>query len=191
MFAPFFMLLSAVPVTIGCIKWLGTKRAIYVLATLSAFAYLIETIALRTSFPYGQFSYTAILGYTLFGITPWTVPFGWVPLLIASRILAWQVMPQIKLYTLLTTSILVAVDLILDPAAVSLGFWKYAHPGIWGGVPYTNFLGWMLSGLLGSLILQTLTKKEQKPNPNARLWLLAGFLPAVGTVALWLIAHER
>ncbi len=188
-FAPLFMLLSAVPMTIGSIKWLGAKRAIYLLAALSAFAYFIETIALRTGFPYGQFNYTGILGPTLFGITPWTVPFGWVPLIVASWTFVRQFTTQTVWQLFFTTSILVTIDLVLDPAAVSLGFWKYTYPGLWGGVPYTNFLGWMLSGLIGCLILQALTKEMPEPNSNTRFWLLSGFMPAIGTIILWLIAH--
>lgn len=180
------MLLLAIPVMIGCIKWLGKKRAIYLLSALSIFAYLIETIALRTGFPYGQFSYSGALGYTLFGVTPWTVPFGWVPLIIASWILAWRFTRVLELRIPLTIGILVVIDLVLDPAAVSLGFWKYAHPGFWGGVPYTNFLGWILSGFLGCLLLQALTKEATKPNSYTLVWLLTGFLPAIGTIALWL-----
>jgi len=181
------MLLSAIPVTIGCIKWLGKKQTFYLLLALSLFAYLIETIALRTGFPYGQFSYSGTLGYALFGVTPWTVPFGWVPLIVASWILAWRFTRGHELHMLLTIGILIAIDLILDPAAVSLGFWKYAHPGFWGGVPYTNFLGWILSGYLGCLLLRTFTKTAAQPNADARVWLLAGFLPAISTIALWLI----
>lgn len=188
-FAPLFMLLSAVPVTIGCIKWLGRKRAIHLLTALSIFAYVIETIALRTGFPYGQFSYSGTLGYALFGVTPWTVPFGWVPLMVASWILAWRYTRLPELRTPLTIGILIAIDLVLDPAAVSLGFWKYAYPGFWGGVPYTNFLGWILSGYLGCLLLQNLTKEAEQPNSEASLWLLAGFLPAISTIALWLITQ--
>ncbi len=183
------MVLSAIPMTIGCIKWLGKQRALYLLAILSAYAFLIETIALRTGFPYGHFTYSNALGTLIFGITPWTVPLGWVPLLIATWVLAWRFMPLIEMRILLTTFFLVGIDLILDPAAVSLGFWKYAHPGFWGGVPYTNFLGWMLSGIIGCLILQTLTKSEAEPDARTRPWLLAGFLPAIGIVILWLTVH--
>jgi uncharacterized membrane protein len=103
--------------------------------------------------------------------------------------LVWQFIPRVEWRVFITAGMLVAIDLVLDPAAVSLGFWKYVHPGYWGGVPYTNFLGWMLSGLLGCLILHALTQNEHRPNSDAYLWLLAGFLPALGTVILWFIAQ--
>lgn len=186
MFAPFFLLLSAVPIVIGCVKWLGVTRGLAVLSLLSAFAYLIETIALRTGFPYGEFTYSNTLGSLLFHTTPWTVPFGWVPLIIASWTLARRVTSIPAAHILLTTGMLIAIDLILDPAAVSLGFWTYAHPGVWGGVPFTNFFGWIFSGFLGSVLLHLLTKHAQKPNREAQPWLLAGFLPAIGMIVLWL-----
>lgn len=180
------MLLSAVPVTVGCVKWLGGRRAARLLVALSIFAYGIETIALRTGFPYGQFSYSGTLGYALFNITPWTVPLGWVPLIIASWTCASCVGRTVGSRVLLTTGILVVVDLILDPAAVSLGFWRYAHPGFWGGVPYTNFLGWMVSGLIGCYLLNFVVHGAREPDHVARRWLLAGFLPAFATAVLWI-----
>ncbi len=42
-------------------------------------------------------------------------------------------------------AILVGLDLLLDPAAVALGFWSYAAGGAYYGVPLTNVLGWVLS----------------------------------------------
>lgn len=189
MFAPFFLLLAAMPVGIGCVKWLGGMRTVFLLSLLSAFAYLIETIALRTGFPYGAFHYNNTLGAVLFDTTPWTVPFGWVPLIIASWTLVRRVTVKPITHILLTTALLVSIDLILDPAAVSLGFWTYEHPGFWGGVPYTNFLGWIFSGFLGSALLHLLTKHAQTPSREARSWLLAGFLPAIGTIVLWIVTR--
>lgn len=45
----------------------------------------------------------------------------------------------------LGVAILVGLDLLLDPAAVALGFWSYAAGGAYYGVPLTNVLGWVLS----------------------------------------------
>jgi putative membrane protein len=188
-FAPFFLLLAATPVVIGCVRWLGGVRAFFLLSLLSAFAYLIETIALRTGFPYGTFHYNNALGTVLFDTIPWTVPLGWVPLIIASWTLVRRTPLHPRAHILGTTALLVLIDLILDPAAVSLGFWTYAHPGFWGGVPYTNFFGWVFSGFVGSLFLYLCTKHAPAPSREAHHWLLAGFLPAVGTIALWLAAR--
>lgn len=185
--SPFFMVLLAIPTIIGCIQWLGWKRAVLVMSSLSAFAYVIETIGLKTGFPYGSFSYGNMLGAKLFATTPWTVPFGWVPLLLASWVTVWRWLRPVELRLCGTLAVLIALDLILDPIAVALGFWKYTHPGIWFEVPFTNFLGWIFSGCIGCLILQLLTKQEDIPNKRSLRLIQLGFLQVLGIVSLWLL----
>jgi putative membrane protein len=46
----------------------------------------------------------------------------------------------------------VAVDLVLDQAAVALGFWSYAD-GSYYGVPWLNYAGWVLSGTVATLLV--------------------------------------
>ncbi len=38
----------------------------------------------------------------------------------------------------------VSIDLTLDPVAEHLGFWHWHHGGDYFGVPYDNFIGWMM-----------------------------------------------
>ena len=39
---------------------------------------------------------------------------------------------------------LTAWDLFLDPQMIRNGFWRWAHPGPYQGVPLSNFAGWLL-----------------------------------------------
>jgi putative membrane protein len=47
---------------------------------------------------------------------------------------------------------LVALDLILDPGAVALGFWAWDDPGPWYGVPWINYAGWLQSGAVAMIL---------------------------------------
>jgi len=55
--------------------------------------------------------------------------------------------------------ILVAIDLILDPAATALGLWIWDNPGLYYGIPTVNFLGWFLVGSVSTLILTYILPK--------------------------------
>jgi len=46
----------------------------------------------------------------------------------------------------------VAVDLVLDPGAVAIGFWEY-EAGTFHGVPATNYAGWVLSATVATLLI--------------------------------------
>ncbi len=61
---------------------------------------------------------------------------------------------------------LVAIDAVLDPGAVRLGFWEYAGGGFYYGVPISNFFGWLLSGALAAGILLVVGRARSVPPPG-------------------------
>lgn len=58
-----------------------------------------------------------------------------------------------------TTFIVTSFDVVLDPGAVLLGFWHYKEGGWFYGVPISNFAGWLVSGLIGTILLELLVVK--------------------------------
>ena len=147
------ILLLAFPAFWAFVKHLGYKKGLLVLGCLSIFAILIESIGVATGFPYGEFFYSADLGWRVFGLVPWTVPFAWVPLLIGAAALSSVFVKRAIPRIFLTAIILVMMDLVLDPAAVYAGLWSYPDGGWYFGVPWTNFAGWFFSGIIGASIL--------------------------------------
>lgn len=147
------ILVFAMPALWAFVHHSGWRKGLLVLVCLSIFALAIESVGVATGFPYGQFYYSADLGWRVFGLVPWTVPFAWIPLLLAAAGLASRVTARPVLRMLATALILVLMDLILDPAAVHAGLWRYSAGGWYFGVPWTNFAGWMFSGVLGAAIL--------------------------------------
>lgn len=162
----FFMVAISIPTYYYFIKKTDTKRAILTIFLLSIFSMIIESIGVITGFPYGSFDYGARLG-TKIGVIPWTVSFGWVPLVIASWSIAkeqYKKKHAIIKQILLGTTILVVFDLVLDPGAAKLGFWEWGTKGAYYGIPLTNYLGWILSGIIGISIIALLMKKHKHDN---------------------------
>lgn len=148
------VVLFALPCAWAAKMWLGWRDAVILLTVLGVVALLIETSAIVTGFPYGHFGYSDHLGYKLFAVVPWTVAFAWTPLLLAAYSVAANVTRSRVFKILITTLTLLIFDLVLDPGAVHLGFWKYADAGAFYGVPISNFLGWIVSGSVGAIILE-------------------------------------
>ncbi|MGC4047151.1 MAG: carotenoid biosynthesis protein [Armatimonas sp.] len=140
-----FVLAFAAPSFLGVCRWLGWKRGILVLTALGLYAMILETVAVKTGVPYGNFSYGPKIGTLLFGAVPWTVPFSWTPLLLW----AWW-LGRGRIWA--AGVFLVLADLCLDPGAVAQGFWHYSVGGAYYQVPISNFLGWILSGTFGAAI---------------------------------------
>lgn len=185
-----FIIILAIPSFIAMIIWLGWKKGLTSIIILSIYAVVIETFAILTGFPYSPFHYTELIGTKLFGYTPFTLPFAYVPLFMGCIYLAnlyWQEsLPEWKnmLKLVIITALLVlTADLILDPAAVSLNFWVYEYHGIFYGVPLQNFLGWILTGIIAALIGLLLFKKElitlKLPAILSSLFLIISFWTAV------------
>jgi len=148
--------LFALPCIWALKMWLGWRDGIILFALLGFAALLIEISAIMTGFPYGHFGYSEHLGFKLFAVVPWTVAFAWPPLLLGAFSVAANVTRVRLLRVVITTLALLAFDLVLDPGAVRLGFWKYADPGYFYGVPISNFAGWIVSGFVGAIILEAI-----------------------------------
>jgi len=166
-----FMVVLAIPCYCYFVK--ATKRkGLVVLLLLSFFSMFIETLGVVTGFPYGFFNYTDKLGFFV-GVIPWTVSFGWVPLVIASWFLtedffnnkSWINKNNRDWFLLLKKVVvggfvLMVFDLVLDPGSISINFWEWGINGFYYGIPFSNFLGWIFSGAIGVLIIYLFVKDK-------------------------------
>lgn len=156
------VVLFAIPAFWATRRWLGWRDAILLWAMLGAIAITLETFAIITGFPYGHFGYSDLLGYRLFGYAPWTVFFAWTPLIVAAWALAERLFGSGWFTVPFAAVITVVFDLVLDPGAVKLGFWRYESGGEFYGVPLSNFLGWYISGSIGAAAI-TIFLKNRPP----------------------------
>lgn len=197
--------LIAIPSLVGLYRWAGRKKALLIFFVLSAFALLFEGQAVITGWPYTSFLYTDLSGFKLFNLVPWTLPFSWVPLLLGSAFLSFRMVQKKWQRVVVIALILTAIDLAFDPLATKFGLWVWQSPGQFYGVPWQNFLGWFISGIIGGGIFVYLTRQMQNPMPRTIalsaqvlllccliLNLLVGFwMPALIAVALLLLYYRH
>jgi putative membrane protein len=123
---------------------------------LAGYAYAIEFVGLRTGFPYGEFHYAIDLGPTVAGV-PVGLPVFFLPLVCNAYLLCLLLLgdrariARVRLPAVVGT--VIAMDLVLDPGAVALGFWTYPGGGPVYGVPLSNFGGWVISATITVLVL--------------------------------------
>jgi isopentenyl-diphosphate delta-isomerase type 1 len=148
------VVLLCVPAFLAARRWLGAKHAVMIFAGLGVLGLAIETIALQTGFPYGRFDYSAAAGLQLPGGSPWTVAFGWTPLVLGAYAVAAQIARSALGRIAFGVGILLAFDLVLDPGAVAVGLWSYRDSGVFYGVPLQNFVGWIVTGSIALTLLE-------------------------------------
>ena len=154
----------AAPSYVAIYKSKRAQQSIAILIGLYFFAILFETFAIKTGWPYGSFYYGDSIGYRFFNTTPWTVGFAFPPILLLAYYVG-QKLHQKKLYLYLVAGITaMLVDMVLDPAATTLKLWTWEKGGQFYGVPLQNFVGWVIAGFIGAIIIHQILKNGRFTN---------------------------
>jgi putative membrane protein len=162
----------------------GARYAFTYLFVTAIFALFIESVGVKTGWPFGTYEYDPSLGHTIAGV-PYVVPFAWVmmahPVLIAARRVAGNWVFLYGGYAL------AAWDLFLDPQMVSAGRWTWTFDGphvpFQPEIPLSNTFGWLLSGMaLIAILHQVLPRDRRKSSASfgaVDLWLTWTFFGGV------------
>jgi isopentenyl-diphosphate delta-isomerase len=181
------VVLFAVPAFWAAVRWLGRRDAVLLFVVLGALAIGIETLAIATGFPYGHFGYSDLLGYRLFGYTPWTVALAWTPLVVAAYAVARRTMGSAFVRVIVIALLLTSFDLVIDPGAVKLGFWQYLDGGTFYGVPNSNFVGWVFSGVIAGIVVEVFAVNRNPLLPVPVQLISSGFFIVIfwSFISLW------
>ena len=154
-FLVFGTIVMAAPMLVGVLPTLG-RRGVTGLGLLTAYTYLIEYVGVTTGWPYGGFEYGIDLGPMIGGI-PAALPVFFIPLVLNAYLLCLLLLGDRAASRLARLAVVipavVTMDLVLDPAAVSLGFWAYDAGGVFYEVPLSNFAGWVVSAVVAVGVL--------------------------------------
>jgi putative membrane protein len=157
-FHPWFVLFGVLvmrsPLVVGVLPAID-RRALGWIGVLIAYTYAIELIGVATGWPYGTFEYTVDLGPMLGGV-PMALPVFFIPLVMNAYLLCLLLLGSrasngwLRLASVIGA--VVAMDVVLDPGAVSLGFWSFGG-GTFYGVPLSNYAGWVVSATVAVVTL--------------------------------------
>jgi len=159
-FNPYFLLFGVAVMRLPLIAGIAplvTRKAAAGIVVLCGYTYTIEFIGVFTGYPYGHFEYGVNLGPMLLGHVPAALPLFFLPLVVNAYLLCLLILGPAARRALVRIPVVIAavitMDLALDPAAVSLGFWAYDAGGAYYGVPWTNYVGWVLSATVAVTVL--------------------------------------
>jgi putative membrane protein len=162
----------------------GARYAFTYLGTTVVFALLVESVGVKTGWPFGTYEYDPSLGHTIAGV-PYVVPFAWVmmahPVLIAARRVAGNWVFLYGGYAM------AAWDLFLDPQMVAANRWRWtfdgAHVPYQPEIPLSNTFGWLLAGMaLIAILHQILPRDRRKSSASfgaVDIWLAWTFFGGV------------
>jgi putative membrane protein len=161
----------------------GARRAALTAVTVVAAALAFEVLGWRTGFPFGPYHYTGTLQPQLAGV-PALIPLAWLMMLPPAWAVAQRLTGRRSGVAFVVTSALAftAWDAFLDPQMVQWGLWVWDAPGLYFGVPLSNFVGWLLvSGLITVLVRPPALPGK----PLVIIYTLTWLVEAVGQVVFW------
>ncbi len=143
---PFVLLITGIGVFYfsyrnGKYKFLLWCLVIYI------FTFFAEVIGTKTGVIFGDYFYGNTLGLKILGV-PLIIGFNWVIVILGAITIAEQIDKNIFLTALLTGTLAVLFDLVLEPVAVKLNYWEW-HSGI---IPLKNYYSWFGISFIASLL---------------------------------------
>lgn len=148
------------------------KRALWVIAAVYGVSLASELMGTTYGIPFGAYSYISLLGIRWFERVPVLIPLSWFTVSWACWILARRVSSGTAA-VLFATALLVAWDLLLDPAMSRVtSYWVWGDTGSYYGMPWMNLVGWGVTGLVLLSLISRLVPAPQG-SPRFAVWVYA------------------
>tara|TARA_B110000902_G_scaffold92651_1_gene109975 strand:+ start:275 stop:910 length:636 start_codon:yes stop_codon:yes gene_type:complete len=147
------------------------RPLLYALPALMGF--LVEMLGTNTGFPFGEYSYSSILGPGLLG-TPFLIGVLWWVLLRSFNDVFSRISSNKTIISLATGLGMLLLDIFIEPVAIGLGFWEWQA----AEVPLENYMAWFVL----SFVFTRLTMDGQVNNTMSKwvLIVLGGFFIIMG-----------
>lgn len=131
-----------------------------ILVIIGSFA--IEWLGVNTGKIFGHYSYGATLQPILFNV-PIAIGFAWLCMLLTSTAVVQRILPKFFKYQVLTQALsisllMVLFDMVMEPAAMKLGYWNW----LGGSIPIQNFIAWFVISLFFAIIAVRLGLFKEK-----------------------------
>jgi putative membrane protein len=162
--ASLMLVLQGLAATTWVVINYGWRRGLLAASLILGLAFLVETVGVLTSFPFGRYYYTDVLTPKLF-IVPVGIMFAWLMLTLSSffmtRFLVGSLFPRWQNSNLIVVwSAILAVisDTQMEPVAYHVkDYWRWETNGVYYGVPLSNFIAWLIISLLLLTVLRKIT----------------------------------
>ena len=161
----------------------GAKRTLRAFAVVLTSTWALEWIGSSTGIPFGTYAYTDVLQPQLAHV-PLHIPPAWFMMLPPS----WAIAASITKgrmgigFVVISALAFTAWDLFLDPQMVAWGYWVWDEPGLYFGIPLSNYLGWVFSAALVTALVRP---TDLPVRPLIVVYAITLFLSSIGLLFFW------
>ena len=149
---------------------------------------VLETLSLRTGFPFGRYYFTDVMGPQFFHLPPLLV-LAYIGMGYASWVLGLSILGNLRrpvrryevvILPLISSFIMVAWDLACEPIWANVAHaWVWMDGGPFFGVPISNFFGWYLTAYFIYQLFALYVRSQDLPNQLPSQWRFPVLLYAV------------
>jgi putative membrane protein len=165
----------------------GTRKTIRVGAIVILLSWIAEAWGTNIGFPFGAYDYTNTLQPQMLDV-PIYIPLGWLIMLPPSWAVAQAASARINpfwrtsAFIILSALAMTAWDLMMDPMMVAWGMWVWDDTGSYFGIPWGNFLGWLL---VAGLITAIIRPRDLPITPLLLIYTITWLLEMGGMLLFW------
>ncbi len=169
-----YVLLGALAALLHGMWAFGARRGIALFVAAAGLALGTELLGTSTGFPFGDYAYTSLLGYRILGLVPFPIPISWFYMLYCALAMCARLLParnderQRWIWALAAAAMLTAWDVAMDPAMVKTAHWVWNEPGVFYGMPLSNWIGWFFTGLVIARVMLAIVPPVRVATRNAR-----------------------
>jgi putative membrane protein len=142
---PYALLVTAWIVAVPLVSERRPQVAVWAGATFAA-GFALESAGVATGLVFGRYSYGTVLGPTLLGV-PLLIGLNWPLVILGTVSLTVRFVRSPPAAALLAGALTAGFDWVLEPFAVSAGYWSWQA----GSIPVQNFIAWFVISTLLAL----------------------------------------
>jgi len=140
------------------------------LVVIASLGYLLEVAGIDTQRIFGAYTYGKTLGPRALAV-PFAMGINWLILIYTARIATQKVSKNHIVISLLSATIMVSLDFIMEPVAMFMDMWQWRFDSI----PFQNYIVWFVASFFIQLLYCSIEKKVQNPIGIAVLLIQLSF----------------
>ena len=154
-------------------NWKSQQMLILLLCFLAG--YVVEVLGVHSGVIFGEYSYGEGFGPKLFSVPP-LIGLNWALLIYASATLVNRFLQNYWLRVVLSAILMTALDFLIEPVAIQVGFWTWEG----GNIPLQNFAAWFVISLLLQSLWQRVYHEGANRSAIGFFWVQVAFFGLLG-----------
>ncbi len=155
--APLALLIAAGAVVITIVGERNLPVGLWAACSAAA-GFCVEVVGVATGAVFGAYSYGTVLGDRVLGVPP-IIGLNWAVVVLGSASFATRLLRNPLAAAALAGALAAGFDWVLEPFAVSSGYWHWAS----GAVPLRNYAAWFLVAGALAYVYARLPRRMQSP----------------------------